>query len=67
MFKIEKVSAHCDVPCGVYDPGEAQYAALSVKLICYWSEEIYLLCVAKSPKKTQGFIALQITRLETKR
>ena len=30
MFKIEKVSAHCDVPCGVYDPGEAQYAALSV-------------------------------------
>ena len=30
MFNIEKVSAHCDVPCGVYDPGEAQYAALSV-------------------------------------
>ena len=30
MFNIEKVSAHCDIPCGVYDPGEAQYAALSV-------------------------------------
>jgi nickel superoxide dismutase len=30
MFKIEEVSAHCDIPCGVYDPGEAQYAALSV-------------------------------------
>ena len=30
MFKIEEVSAHCDIPCGVYDPGEAQYAVLSV-------------------------------------
>ena len=30
MFNIEKVSAHCDIPCGVYDPGAAQYAALSV-------------------------------------
>ena len=30
MFKIEEVSAHCDIPCGVYDPGAAQYAALSV-------------------------------------
>ena len=30
MFKIEKVSAHCDIPCGVYDPGAAQYAVLSV-------------------------------------
>jgi hypothetical protein len=27
---IEKVHAHCDVPCGVYDPGEAQFAAQSV-------------------------------------
>ena len=30
MFNIERVSAHCDIPCGVYDPGAAQYAALSV-------------------------------------
>ena len=30
MFNIEKVSAHCDIPCGVYDPGAAQYAAISV-------------------------------------
>ncbi len=30
MFKqIEKVSAHCDVPCGIYDPIGAQISALS--------------------------------------
>ena len=30
MFKVNKVHAHCDIPCKVYDPSIAQYAALSV-------------------------------------
>lgn len=30
MFKIEVAKAHCDVPCGIYDPITAQIAALSV-------------------------------------
>jgi len=30
IFKIEEVKAHCDVPCGIYDPSTAQIAALSV-------------------------------------
>jgi len=30
MFKLEKIKAHCDVPCGIYDPSAAQIAALSV-------------------------------------
>ena len=30
MIKIEKAYAHCDIPCKVYDPAIAQYAALSV-------------------------------------
>ena len=29
-MKIRNVKAHCDIPCAVYDPGVAQYAALSV-------------------------------------
>ena len=28
------VSAHCDLPCGVYDPAQAQIEAQSVKAIC---------------------------------
>jgi nickel superoxide dismutase len=27
---VQKVHAHCDVPCGIYDPAEAQLAAQSV-------------------------------------
>ncbi len=30
MIKFESVNAHCDIPCKVYDPYMAQYAALSV-------------------------------------
>lgn len=30
MFKLNEVKAHCDVPCGIYDPSTAQIAALSV-------------------------------------
>lgn len=26
----EKISAHCDIPCGIYDPHAAQIAALTV-------------------------------------
>ena len=29
-MKIKETRAHCDIPCAVYDPAEAQYAALSV-------------------------------------
>ena len=29
-FTISNVQAHCDIPCKIYDPGTAQYAALSV-------------------------------------
>ena len=28
-----EVHAHCDLPCGVYDPGQARYEAESVKKI----------------------------------
>ena len=29
-MRIKDVRAHCDIPCAVYDPAVAQYAALSV-------------------------------------
>ncbi len=28
------VSAHCDLPCGVYDPAQARIEAESVKAVC---------------------------------
>ena len=30
LFPHEEASAHCDVPCGIYDPHYAQIAALTV-------------------------------------
>jgi nickel superoxide dismutase len=33
FFKIKPVYAHCDLPCGVYDPVQARVEALSVKKI----------------------------------
>ncbi len=30
-FRITEVSAHCDLPCGVYDPAQARIEAESVK------------------------------------
>lgn len=29
-FAVQRASAHCDVPCGIYDPITAQIAALTV-------------------------------------
>ncbi|QFG25113.1 superoxide dismutase, Ni [Actinomadura sp. WMMB 499] len=38
VFKLPRpkttVSAHCDLPCGVYDPAQARIEAESVKAIC---------------------------------
>ena len=34
LFRITDVSAHCDLPCGVYDPAQARIEAESIKAIC---------------------------------
>lgn len=33
LFTIKPVYAHCDLPCGVYDPAQAKIEAQSVKAI----------------------------------
>lgn len=30
LFSLRRVYAHCDIPCGIYDPHSAQIAALTV-------------------------------------
>jgi nickel superoxide dismutase len=34
FFRTTEVSAHCDLPCGVYDPAQARIEAESIKAIC---------------------------------
>jgi nickel superoxide dismutase len=31
---LTTVHAHCDLPCGVYDPAQARFEAESIKMIC---------------------------------
>ncbi len=33
MFSAVEATAHCDLPCGVYDPAQARIEAESVKAI----------------------------------
>ncbi len=33
FFFVKSVFAHCDLPCGVYDPNQARIEALSIKAI----------------------------------
>ena len=33
FFAPTEVSAHCDLPCGVYDPAQARIEAQSIKMI----------------------------------
>ncbi|MDO5714545.1 MAG: superoxide dismutase, Ni [Tissierellia bacterium] len=41
MFNIETVDAHCDIPCGIYDPITAQIAALTtVRMIDQMKETL---------------------------
>lgn len=30
QFQFDTASAHCDIPCGIYDPSSAQIAALTI-------------------------------------
>jgi nickel superoxide dismutase len=34
LLELPTVHAHCDLPCGVYDPAQARIEAESVKKIC---------------------------------
>src|SRR5436190_4075570 len=38
----ETVSAHCDVPCGIYDPHAAQIAALTVVRMCQLANNLQM-------------------------
>jgi nickel superoxide dismutase len=39
-YATEAVYAHCDIPCGIYDPHEAQIAALTVLRMVQLSQDL---------------------------
>lgn len=40
IFPAEEAHAHCDIPCGIYDPHGAQLAAQTVVRMCQLAENL---------------------------
>ena len=54
-----KVSAHCDLPCGVYDPAQARIEAESCyKIIQKYNDSTDDLFRARSPRLQHAYYAL---------
>ena len=62
---VEKISparigyAHCDIPCGIYDPHQAQIAALSVIRMVQLIEDLDDSNSAENQNKLSRFIAVK--------
>ena len=50
VFGFEKARAHCDIPCGIYDPHQAQIGALTVIRMIDLMTEMKLTHAADSPE-----------------
>jgi nickel superoxide dismutase len=59
MFQIKKVSAHCDVPCGLYETDSMmQAAATTLRMI----EKIEALGELDSIEKHNNFVRMVVTK-----
>ena len=62
FFPPQTVFAHCDIPCGIYDPHEAQMAAHTVLRMTNMISELQALS-AELPFEERKRIISQIARL----
>jgi nickel superoxide dismutase len=51
------VYAHCDIPCGIYDPHEAQIAALTVLRMDQLIAELPALAMDAKPEDRAAYVA----------
>ena len=58
LFGIQEVSAHCDIPCGIYSPHGAQLAAHTVQTMV---EKLLALELPKDMSDKQKVLAFQNT------
>jgi nickel superoxide dismutase len=54
-FKIQTAEAHCDVPCGVYDPASAALAAKTVAVLAKKITDLPLPGPSASPVEQKAF------------
>lgn len=66
IFKIENVYAHCDVPCGLYDPQQALMAANTVRVMVKQLKDIESDPEYKDHKDDLKFKNYIVRRITTK-
>ncbi len=54
-FKIETADAHCDVPCGIYDPSTAQVAAKTVYTLTKKLIDLPVPAAGSKPEEQRAF------------
>lgn len=54
-LRIREAAAHCDVPCGVYDPSAATLAAKTVAVLAKKIEELPVPGGGAKPKEVRAF------------
>ena len=61
-FGMETAQAHCDVPCGIYDPSTAQIAAKTVYTLTKKIIELPVPAAGAKPEEQRAF-ANTVTRM----
>ena len=54
-FRIETADAHCDVPCGVYDPASAALAAKTVAVLAKKIVDLPIPAASAPPAEQKAF------------
>ncbi|MBI4257591.1 MAG: superoxide dismutase, Ni [Thaumarchaeota archaeon] len=57
IYRIHKVQAHCDIPCGIYDPHDAQLGALTVIRMIQMMNELPKPSANASPAEVAAYEA----------
>jgi nickel superoxide dismutase len=64
VVAIEEVRAHCDIPCGIYDPHQAQIGALTVIRMLDLMDELKAAHAAESPEFVHNWTRLVMVKEE---
>jgi nickel superoxide dismutase len=60
----QRLHAHCDIPCGIYDPHEAQIAALTTVRMCQLIAELPKITPELKPEERVAAMA-KLSRYQT--
>lgn len=57
LAPVERAYAHCDIPCGIYDPHEAQISALTVLRMDQLISELPKPTASAKPEEMEAYAA----------